>query len=139
MKSLGWDHFLDYPYFVPSSQRNATSGWKGKGSLSPGLSPIPSSYMDRLQAAKGSLWEMGTCLGICRAIMVLGDNGIAYPHVVQSHVQPQLGLCHWDARDRHQLSQCPSDISLDVLHPKLQRGQMSFKLKCYKNKRTRIG
>ena len=91
LQSLRWDHFLDQPDFVPSSQRNAMSGWKGKGSLPPVLSPTPSCHMDKLQAAGGSLWEMGTLPGICRATMALGDNGIAYSHVVESRVQPQLG------------------------------------------------
>lgn len=61
--------------------------------------------------------------------MALGDNRIAYPCLVESRIQPQLGLCHWDVQDRHQLSWCPSDISLDAHCLKLQKEQMSFKLK----------
>lgn len=61
--------------------------------------------------------------------MALGDNRIAYPCLMESRIQPQLGLCNWDAQDRHQLSWCPSDVSLDAHHLKLQKEQMSFKLK----------
>ena len=56
--------------------------------------------------------EMDRQLVVCVAVMVVVDNRIAYPRCLESCIQPQLGLCHWDVWDRHQLSWCPSDISL---------------------------
>lgn len=94
-QSLGWDHFLDQPDFVPSSQRNAMSSWKGKGSFSLMLSPTPNCCMERLQAAKGSLCETGTCLGICYTIMVcaaMGTTGLPI-HVLWRPVSSPSWSC----------------------------------------------
>lgn len=117
LQSSGWDHFLRSAWICTLLTEKLHEWLEREGLLlSKCCLQHPAAVWTGWRLP--TLWEMGTCLGTHHTIMVLEDNGIACARVVES---PQLGLCHWYAWDRHELSECPSNISLGAQYPKLQK------------------